>query len=171
VSARIAQELTGKDVAADRQLEKLRRDFSSTSLVAVVFFAASITPADAAPEATSYESGHFPSGATYAAEEAIGLSEGTVPNPTYLTGRFLCLETRADQALFTTFSKEGDRLVFGKLVLSVTFQGNRPPGLHAGSVITAAPADPLTIKAVFHRRDLTVVTAESWSLPQKSNNN
>jgi len=171
VSARIAQELTGKDVAADRRLEKLRREFGPTFLATVLFFAASVTPVDAAPGATLYESGHFPSGTTYAPEQVIGLNEGTLPNPTYLTGRFLCLETRADQALFTTFSKEGDQLIFGKLVLSVTFQGNRPPGLHAGSIITAAPADPLTIKAVFHRRDLTVVTAESWSLPQKPNNN
>jgi hypothetical protein len=171
VSARIALELTGKEVAADRRLEKLWRDFRPTFLATVVFFAASVTPADAAPGAVLYESGHFPSGATYVTEEAIGLNEGTVPNPTYLTGRFLCLETRADQALFTTFSKEGDQLIFGRLVLSVTFQGNRPACLHAGSVITAAPADPLTIKAVFHRRDLTVVTAESWSLPQKPNNN
>jgi hypothetical protein len=138
------------------------------------FLAASVAPADAgSPSRTGnlYASGQFPAGKTYAVEEVIGLNEGALPNPTYLTGQFLCIESRADQALFTTYSKDGDELVFGKLVLSVTFFSNRPPGLHAGSLITATSSDPLTIKAVFRRNDLTVVTAESWSLPPKQNNN
>jgi hypothetical protein len=164
-------ELNGRELAQHWQREKLHWDFVLVFVGA--FLAASVTPADAAapPGATLYESGHFPSGTTYVAEQAIGLNEGIVSTPTYITGRFLCLESRADQALLTTFSKQGDQLVFGKLVLSLTFLGNRPHGLHAGSVVTATSSDPLTIKAVFHRNDLTVVTAESWSLPQKQNNN
>jgi hypothetical protein len=171
VSVIRAPELNGWELAQHRRREKLRWNFFLGFVGA--FLAASVAPADAAapPGALLYESGHFPSGATYMAEQAIGLNEGTVSTPTYITGRFLCLEIRADQALFTTFSKEGDQLVFGRLVLSVTFLGNRPPGLHVGSVIAATSSDPLTIKAVFHRNDLVVVTAESWSLPQKQNNN
>lgn len=165
-------ELNGRELAQHWQREKLHWDFV---LVFVgVFLAASVAPADAAspsPTGSLYASGQFPPGKTYHAEEVIGLNEGALPNATYLTGRFLCIESRADQALFTTFSKTGDQLVFGKLVLNVTFFGNCPPGLHAGSVIAPDSSDPLTIKAVFHRNDLTVVTAESWSLPQKPNNN
>lgn len=166
-----ASELNGRELAQHRRREKLRWDFFVVFVG--TFIAALVAPADAAapPGATLYESGHFPSGTTYPAEQAIELNEGSVPTPTYITGRFLCLENRADQALFTTFSKEGGQLVFGKLVLSVAFLGNRPPGLHVGSIVTATSSDPLTIKAVFHRNDLTVVTAESWSLPQKQNNN
>ena len=165
MSATAARERLGKELADNRRLRQLQK---ALLLAIVVFFAASVAPADAAapPGATLYESGHFPSGTTYAAEQAIGVNDGPVPNPTYITGRFLCLENRADQALFTTFSREGNQLVFGKLVLNVTFFGNRPPGLHAGSVIAPDSRDPLTIKAVFHRNDLTVVTAESWSLPK-----
>jgi hypothetical protein len=172
VSVTWAPELNGRELAQHRRREELRWDFVLVFVGA--FLAASVAPADAAspsPPGTLYASGQFPPGKTYVVEEVIGLNEGAQPNPTYLTGQFLCIESRADQALFTTYSKDGDELVFGKLVLSVTFLGNRPPGLHAGSVITATSSDPLTIKAVFHRNDLTVVTAESWSLPQNKNNN
>jgi hypothetical protein len=164
-----APERAGHAMADNQRLSQL---YLSLFLAIVVFSAASVAPADAAapPSPTLYEPGHFPLGNTYVAEQAIALKEGTLPDPTYITGRFLCLENHADQALFTTFSQESDRLVFGKLVLSVTFFGNCPPRLHAGSVISPDSRDPLTIKAVFHRSDLTVVTAESRSLPQKQNN-
>jgi hypothetical protein len=156
----------GRELVQNRRREKLPWDFVLVFVGA--FLAASVAPADAAapPSPTLYEPGHFPLGNTYVAEQAIALKEGALADPTYITGRFLCLKNRAAQALFTTFSQEGDRLVFGKLLLSVTFFGNCPPGLHAGSVIAPDARDPLTIKAVLHRDDLTVVKAESWSLPK-----
>jgi hypothetical protein len=127
--------------------------------------------ASATDSSRLYPAGEFPPGITYAADQVIGLDEGPLLAPSYITGRFLCLESRPGLALFSSFTKHGDQLVFGKLVLSVTFSGNCPPGLHAGSVIAPDLRDPLTIKAVFHRNDLTVVTAESWSLPQTQNKN
>ena len=155
-------DVIGKERVAPRRLDKL------PFLAGVVLLAASSAPADAAPPSLNaglYPAGRFPSGTIYREDQLEPLFDQPVPNPSYLVGRFLCLEKRPGLALFTSYTKHGDQLVFGKLVLSVTFFGNCPPGLHAGSVIAPDLRDPLTIKAVFHRDDLTVITAESWSLP------
>jgi hypothetical protein len=148
---------------------RMRRSSLSFSLItALAYWAGNVSATD---PPRLYPAGEFPPGTIYSADQMIGLDEGTIPTPCYITGRFLCLENRPGLALFASYTKHGDQLVFGKLVLNVTFFGNCPPGLHAGSVIAPDSRDPLTIKAVFHRNDLTVVTAESWSLPQKQNNN
>jgi hypothetical protein len=164
VSATVARERLGKELADNRRLLQ-----KALLLAIVLSLAASAAPADAAPpflETSLYPAGQFPSGTIYREDQLASIGDRPVPNPSYLVGRFLCLENRPGSALFASYTKHGNRLVFGKLVLNVTFFRNCPPGLHAGSVIAADSRDPLTIKAVFHRNDLTVVTAESWSLPK-----
>jgi hypothetical protein len=161
-------EVIGSEPAAPRLLGRL------PFLAAVVLLAVSAAPADAATpflDTGLYPAGQFPSGTIYREDQLASLGDQRVPNPSYLVGRFLCLENRPGSALFASYARSGDHLVFGKVVLSVTFFGNCPAGLHVGSVIAPDSRDPLTIKAVFHRNDLVVVTAESWSLPKKPNNN
>jgi hypothetical protein len=113
-----------------------------------------------------YASGKFPSGPVYTESDLQAFTGHQLPDPSYLTGRFIYLGLVKGEHAFSTFTVQSGKIVFGTTLINVQFFNNFPPGLTVGRVIRVTAEEPLRIRAVSRFESLLVVQAECWSQVQ-----
>ena len=106
-----------------------------------------------------YVDGQFPPGKVYREGDLKGLVGQTLPEPSYLVGKFMYLGVVRGKQLFSTFTEvSGDLIkggnsgaksvVFGKTLIAVKFFDNFPSGLTPGKAIAPNETVPLVLKRV-----------------------
>ena len=136
-------------------------------LAALMVVAAVGAPAQESPR--RYASGQFPAGQVYQESDLSGLVGTTLPDPSYLVGRFLYLGVINGRQLFSTYRPgltDPNGIAFGNALLAVAFHDNAPPCLEVGKVIVSTPNEPLNLLTVERLEEGKVFAeAESRSLP------
>lgn len=98
----------------------------------------------------------------YREQDLKGLIGQQLAEPSYLVGKFLYLGLVQGKQLFATYALSGDlitgsgsstRVAFGKVLISVRFDNDFPPGLVVGKAIAPTEDEPLVLERVMSAPD------------------
>ena len=93
----------------------------------------------------------------YHEQDLKGLAGQQLAEPSYLVGKFLYLGLVQGRQLFATYALSGDlitgsdsptKVAFGKVLISVRFDDDFPPGLVVGKAIAPTEDEPLVLERV-----------------------